>query len=185
MAYIEVIQHEDAEGELKEIYDNLVKTRGKLAEVHKVQSLNPKSIVAHMELYLHIMFKKSPLKRYQREMIAVVVSVTNNCRYCMTHHGDALNHYWKSQEKIDALAADYNLLALTEEDWLLCELAKALTQNPSSIEEERMARMKAQGLSDRAILDATLIIAYFNFVNRMVLGLGVHLEEEGGKGYKY
>jgi len=32
---------------------------------------------------------------------------------------------------------------------------------------------------------ANLVIAYFNFVNRVVIGLGVELEEDGGKGYEY
>ncbi|WP_373524530.1 hypothetical protein [Aquiflexum sp.] len=45
--------------------------------------------------------------------------------------------------------------------------------------------MKASGADDRSILDATLVIGYFNFVNRIILGLGVNLEEDGGKGYKY
>ena len=39
-------------------------------------------------------------------------------------------------------------------------------------------------LSDRAILDASLVVGYFNFVNRMVLALGVKLEKEPG-GYNY
>lgn len=55
MPHIKVIEYHEAEGELKEIYDNLVKSRGKLAEVHKIQSLNPKSIVNHMDFYLTIM----------------------------------------------------------------------------------------------------------------------------------
>lgn len=73
MAYIETIDENNAEGLLGEIYQNLINTRGKIAEVHKIQSLNPKSIVNHMDLYMTIMFGKSPLKRPQREMIAVVV----------------------------------------------------------------------------------------------------------------
>jgi alkylhydroperoxidase family enzyme len=44
--------------------------------------------------------------------------------------------------------------------------------------------LKTKGFSDREILDATLVIAYFNFVNRIVLSLGVHLEEDT-EGYKY
>jgi alkylhydroperoxidase family enzyme len=40
-------------------------------------------------------------------------------------------------------------------------------------------------LDDRIILDATLVIAYFKFVNPMVLGLGIKLESEKVKGYKY
>ena len=35
MAFIKVIEHTEAEGELKFIYDDLVAKRGKLADVHK------------------------------------------------------------------------------------------------------------------------------------------------------
>jgi uncharacterized peroxidase-related enzyme len=186
MPYIKVIQHQEAQGELKDIYDNLVKTRGQLAEVHKIQSLNPQSIVNHMDLYMTIMFGNSPLKRYQREMMAVIVSVSNNCAYCKTHHGEALFHFWKDQAKIQQLSTDYSKLDLSEVDETLCNYAAKLTKSPNSGSEKALtSKLKDLGLADRAILDATLVISYFNFVNRMVLGLGVHLEEDAGKGYEY
>lgn len=187
MAHINIIEHEEADGILKEIYDDLVKTRGKLAEVHKIQSLNPETIVAHMELYMKIMFGKSPLRRYQREMIAVVVSVTNNCLYCTTHHAEAVRHFWKDEIKVSQLIEDYTTLDLSPIDLSLCHLAKQLTQNPSNTDQATYLQpLKDLGVDDRAILDATLVIAYFNFVNRIVLGLGVHLEEQDGAGgYHY
>jgi len=186
MAYIDVIQHADAEGELLDIYDNLVQTRGKLAEVHKIQSLHPQSIVHHMDFYMTIMFGKSPLKRYQREMIAVVVSATNQCPYCVTHHGDALMHFWKDQDKVERLAEDFHFVNLNESDAALCNYAQQLTKRPNKVDESNhIESLKKAGCSDRAILDAALVTSYFNFVNRMVLGLGVHLEAEGGAGYNY
>ena len=185
MPHIKVIEHHEAEGELKEIYDNLVKSRGKLAEVHKIQSLNPKSIVNHMDFYLTIMFGKSPLKRYQREMLGVVVSRANNCAYCQKHHLEALNFYWKDDEKAEKFRNDFTSVELSPVDNLLCQYAKELTINPSvDTKTKFIDPLKKFGLSDRAILDANLIISYFNFVNRMVLGLGVNLEQDGG-GYKY
>lgn len=81
MSRIKIIEPEDATGELKEIYNGLKKSRGKIAEVHKMQSLNPRSIADHMNLYMTAMFAKSPLKCYQREMIAVVVSAANKCQF--------------------------------------------------------------------------------------------------------
>lgn len=187
MAHIQVIQHEEASGRLKDIYDNLIKTRGKLAEVHKIQSLNPETIVNHMDLYMTIMFGQSPLKRVQREMIAVVVSVANGCNYCQTHHAEAVNHYWKNDAKIEQLRTDFENLDLPEKDKLLCRYADTLTKNPGNFESnnEYTQSLKNAGFSDREILDATLVIAYFNFVNRIVLGLGVFLEDDGGGGYKY
>ncbi|MBL4667743.1 MAG: peroxidase-related enzyme [Flavobacteriales bacterium] len=185
MAFIEVIHEDSAEGELKEIYDNLIETRGKIAEVHKIQSLNPESIVNHMDLYMTIMFGRSPLKRVQREIIAVVVSKANNCEYCQKHHAEAVNHYWKDENKTNQLKKDYTGLNLKSLDMLLCDYAWELTKNPGNETEKTFIEpLKNEGLDDRAILDATLVIAYFNFVNRIVLSLGVHLEESVG-GFKY
>ncbi len=187
MAYIKVIQHDEAAGRLKEIYDDLVAKRGKLAEVHKIQGLNPESIVNHMDLYMTIMFGKSPLKRYQREMMAVVVSVHNNCHYCQVHHGHALNYFWKDMRKVELLRNNFAKVQLSEVDRKLCQLAEDLTRRPGvDHQSKQIESLKALGLDDRAILDATLVIAYFNFVNRMVLGLGIELEKEGrDNGYKF
>jgi len=87
----------------------IIEKRGKIAEVHKIQSLRPESIVKHMYLYLEIIFSKSELSRAEREMMAVVVSVNNDCEYCQLHHGEALNHYWKEKEKISLLKNNYIL----------------------------------------------------------------------------
>lgn len=186
MPFIEVIEPMKATGRLNEIYNNLEESRGKLAMVHKIQSLNPESITAHMDLYMQVMFGKSPLKRAQREMMAVVVSVVNRCEYCQLHHAEALNHYWKDEEKVNQLRKDYSKVELSEMDSKLCKLAETLTQAPYDLDEQQdLQPLKDLGLSDRAILDATLVISYFNFVNRMVLGLGVETNEEEVKGYKY
>jgi len=186
MSFIDIIEPEEATGSLKEIYEDLEKKRGKLARIHKVQSLNPQTIVTHMDLYMSIMFSKSPLSRAQREMMAVVVSAENRCEYCQLHHGEALNHYWKDRKKVQQLREDYNKLDLDNLDARLCRLARKLTLKPGDIDEEKDVQpLKNMGLSDRALLDAVLVVSYFNFVNRMVQGLGVETDEEEVQGYKY
>ena len=185
MARIQFIPEDEARGELKEIYDNLTGSRGKLANVHLVHSLNPASLVAHMELYMTLMFKESPLKRYQREMLGVMTSATNKCKYCVRHHSEALNFYWKDEKRTAMLPIDFSQCEISNEDELLCEYAELLTEDPASSSIERlMVKMKKAEISDRKLLDSTMIISYFNFVNRMVLGLNVEEEQETG-GYKY
>lgn len=112
MSRIKIIQPEEATGRLKEIYSKIEQQRGQIAEVHKIQSLRPEGIVKHRDLYMDIMFSKSQLSRAQREMVAVVVSVTNKCVYCASHHGSALNHYWKDDGKLSKLLADYTSAGL-------------------------------------------------------------------------
>ena len=171
-------------GKLKSIYGDLEKNRGGVAEVLKLHSLNPESMQNHVDLYMTLMFKKSPLKRYQREMIAVVVSLTNECEYCQIHHSEALKNFWKDEARLEKFSHNFLDADLSDEDLALCIYSENLTRNPQRRESE-ITHLRDHGLSDKAILDATMIISYFNFVNRMVIGLGAELELEAGKGFKY
>ncbi len=186
MSRIKVIQHHEAKGRLLEIYNNLVETRGKLAEVHKIQSLRPESIVKHMDLYMEIMYSKSELSRADREMIAVTVSVNNGCEYCKLHHAEALNQYWESDDKLNQFITDFNSSEINAQQKLLCDYAQKLTLDPESFSDGSIIeKLKAENFSDSAILDATLVVAYFNFVNRIVLALGVESSDDEVKGYRF
>jgi alkylhydroperoxidase family enzyme len=43
---------------------------------------------------------------------------------------------------------------------------------------EDLAPLRAQGLTDRDLHDATQVIAYFNYINRIADALGTDLEPE-------
>ncbi|TCP24472.1 AhpD family alkylhydroperoxidase [Scopulibacillus darangshiensis] len=77
-AGIKIISINNANEELKKVYEE---GNGDLANILKVSSLNPKALKKHYEFYKTIMFDNSPLSRRIREMIAVVVSVKNDCFY--------------------------------------------------------------------------------------------------------
>jgi uncharacterized peroxidase-related enzyme len=186
MTRIKVIDYEESSGRLREIYDDLITKRGKLAEVHKIQSLRPESILKHIDLYLEIMFSHSELSRAEREMMAVVVSTANGCIYCQAHHSQALNFYWKNDKKIELLNISYTKANLDDKNLILCKFADELTRNPENAHLYDITDpLNKIGLSNNAVLDATLVVAYFNFVNRIVLALGVELENDSGKNYKY
>src|ERR671924_386139 len=88
--WIESIGPASATGELKELYEQIAGVRGGIAEIHQAQSLNPKVLATHFELYKAVMFQPSPLSRADREALAVAVSRANSCEYCVAHHGAAL-----------------------------------------------------------------------------------------------
>jgi len=118
--------------------------------------------------------------------MAVVTSVSNQCFYCQIHHSQALNNYWKDDDRVQKLRTNYLDAGLNDRQLALCEFAKKLTLNTNEFKESAtIDNLKKIGFSDAAILDATLVVAYFNFVNRMVLSLGVNLEANEGKGYNY
>ena len=81
MAWIKTIAENEAQGELKTLYDKLVEPWGGVDNIMKIHSLNPASLTGHFELYKTLMRGRSDLTRVQREMIAVIVSTLNRCHY--------------------------------------------------------------------------------------------------------
>lgn len=81
MAWIEVINETEATGRLRELYEQYQGPWGGVDNIIKIHSLNVKSMQTHYDLYAHLMRGRSPLTRVQREMIAVVASVANQCHY--------------------------------------------------------------------------------------------------------
>lgn len=184
MSWIEEIQEDQATGELAALYRELIEKRGKLANILKVHSLNPPSLKHHLDLYLGLMFGKSGLSRAERESIAVVTSASNHCDYCVNHHAVALSNYQKNADVLEAIRAAEDFSKLPPRTRAMLAHAKKLTCAPDEMTQEDLQNLRRQGFSDRDILDITLITAYFNFVNRIALGLGVEFNEEEMVGYK-
>ena len=81
MAWIKIIPEDEAEGKLKEMYEKLIEPWGGVDNIMKIHSLNAPSLTGHYEFYKTLMRGRSDLTRVQREMIAVVVSALNRCKY--------------------------------------------------------------------------------------------------------
>ncbi len=176
MSWIKEVSRDENEL-LKSIYEDAEKRTGeKTANVLKVHSQDPKTLQIHMKLYERLMFEESELSRKEREMIGVVVSKSNECSYCVTHHGQALAHVTENRELMEKISEDYHLAGLSETELEICKYAEKLTKYPYRMEEEDITRLKSFNLSDLAIFQINQICAYFNYVNRIVFGLGVELE---------
>jgi uncharacterized peroxidase-related enzyme len=81
MACIKIIHPEEATGKLKEEYEAALRRAGYIANILRVQSLNPESLHHSTEIYKSVMFGPSGVSRAEREMLATVVSQVNHCFY--------------------------------------------------------------------------------------------------------
>jgi uncharacterized peroxidase-related enzyme len=183
MSWIEEIEVTEADGKLAEMYAALIKQRGKVSNILKVHSLNPDAMGDHLDLYMTIMFGKSGLSRAEREAIAVVVSASNECQYCVKHHAEALRRYLKDDEIIRLLMSADGLETLEPRLSNIVQYAEKLTTAPGAMTEIDLGDLRAVDLTDKDILDLTLIVGYFNFVNRIALGLGVAFSDDELSGY--
>ncbi|NIA27275.1 MAG: peroxidase-related enzyme [Desulfobulbaceae bacterium] len=183
MSWIDEIEVSDAEGKLAALYAELVKKRGKVSNILKVHSLNPDAMEGHLDLYMTLMFGKSGLSRMEREAIAVVVSATNDCAYCVNHHAEALRRYIRDDEMLESLSTADGLETLEPRLSNIVRHAEKLTSAPGAMTESDLGELRAVALSDSDILDLTLIVSYFNFVNRIAQGLGVGFSADEMSGY--
>lgn len=82
----------------------------------------------------------------------------------------------RDAELVRQIKTDYTKAKLSDVDRALCDHAFKLTRTPAEVTRADIDRLKALGLSDRAISDATQVIAMFNYFNRVADGLGIDLE---------
>ena len=58
------------------------------------------------------------------------------------------------------------------------DYALKLTLTPGAMTEDSVLQLRELGYSDEQLLDATFVIGYFNFINRLADGLGVDIGPE-------
>ena len=73
---------------------------------------------------------------------------------------------------------DYRTAALPSRERALMDYAVKLTRSPEHMTRADLEPLRRAGYSDRAILDASHVIGYFNHINRLADALGVDLEPE-------
>ena len=178
MSWIQLIDPDRATGELRDIYNDIASARGGIADVHRVQSLNARVLRAHLELYRAVMFARSTLSRIARERIAVVVSEANRCAYCVAHHSEALLQLGDDRDVVESLGRGELPGQVESGDLALLRWARTAAVRPYECSESDVQGLRSVGFDDKAILDAALTVAYFSFVNRLVLMLGVEVERD-------
>ena len=81
MPYIRTIAPEEATGEIKQQYDAALKRAGRVYNIVRLSSLNPRALDSSLRLYIALMLGPGPLDRATREMLATVSSRALDCFY--------------------------------------------------------------------------------------------------------
>ena len=71
---------------------------------------------------------------------------------------------------------DWRVAGLSQADQALCRYAELLTHKDAEVEQGSVDELRGYGFDDRAIHDATQVVAYFNYITRVADGLGVEPE---------
>ena len=82
MPWIDSVPDDEWEGDLAALRPDVVDpTADKVDHIMAIHSLNPRALAAHNALYTSAMAGTASLRKVERELIALVVSLENHCHY--------------------------------------------------------------------------------------------------------
>jgi len=91
-------------------------------------------------------------------------------------HAEFLRRVTLDDGLIEALRCDFRTAPITEPERIMCAYVVQLTKDATQIGRAHHERLRAAGFDDTAILQITLIAAWFNYINRVADALGVGRE---------
>lgn len=180
-AWIEMVPLDAAEGELSEMYE-LVKTpHGTVDNVMRAHSLRPATMKGHVTLYRSVLHNDANvLPFWFLEVVASYTSLLNRCDYSFTHHWTNARNLMNDDPRSDRIHQAF-VDRQPEREFAGRELAflryaERLTVDVAGIDRAVFDAMKAEGCTDGEILEVNQVVAYFNYSNRLLNGLGVTTE---------
>jgi uncharacterized peroxidase-related enzyme len=177
MSWTRGIAPEGAPPELSALFDRIASraSSGRVSNLWQALALQPAALESAYASYRALMDDPAPLTPAQAEMIAIVVSATNGCGYCVAHHGPKLAKL-AGDEAARAVARDYREANIAARDRVLLDMAVAVTCEPDERGTADLERVREYGFGDEAIVRAVAIAGWYSYINRVVLALGVELE---------
>jgi uncharacterized peroxidase-related enzyme len=138
----------------------------------------PEKLKTFVSFYNELMLGKSGLSKLEREMIAVVVSSTNHCFYCVVAHGHAVRKLSDDPQLGEMLAINYRVADLEPRHRSMLDFAYKLTVAPSTIEDTDRQQLRDAGFSDDEIFDIADTAGFFNMSNRVATAVDMMPNQE-------
>ena len=119
-----------------------------------------------------LMYGASCFALGERELIAGFVSGLNACHYCHGTHAEVVANHGVDPALLAELLDDPERAAIDDRWRPLLAYLRKLTLSPSRVTRGDVAAALDAGWSEQAVVDAALVCAYFNPLNRVVDGVG-------------
>ncbi|MGA3400819.1 MAG: peroxidase-related enzyme [Acetobacteraceae bacterium] len=137
------------------------------------------SLAERSPLFHAVMYVPRGLKRAERELATVVVSIINGCVYCSSVHARRFVELTKQPEIIRALYEQGVDTKLEPRLRAIVDYAAKLTREPAAMTVADLAPLRAVGMDDLEIHDLTNAVAMFANANRLMQTLGEPVVPDG------
>lgn len=137
----------------------------------------PESSKPLIELNEALLRGPSPFSEAERELIATYVSGLNRCGYCHGVHAATAERLGIARDALDGLPGGVSGAAVPERMKPVLRYAEKLTGSPGGVTKEDAEAIFAAGWDETALYHTVAVTALFNYMNRLVEGLGIALSQ--------
>lgn len=178
MARVSFVEKDQAHPLMKEIYQRLEDQGDEVLNLFKVMAHCPWIGRNFIRLGNSIL-KGEELPSRLRELAIIRVGNILQAEYEVTKHIPLALQAGVSQEKIDQLLTGNSASEFDDKEKAVLQYTDKLTQH-CNVDDGTFEKLRTF-LSDRAIVELTAVIGYYNMVCRILVGLQIELEDQQNK----
>ncbi len=180
MSYVRPVPVEQAQGEVKELYENLIAARGTVPNLFQLLGHSAKMLGPAIALANFAGSDDTLVPARYKQLAYLAASRVNNCEYCLRRHAVAGAKAGLTPDQVEVvLSTESELaanLAFNEPEKLIIRYAEELTRN---VKASPAIQAAMRNIFDEVeLLEICYVVATANMFNRLANGLHVELEPE-------
>ena len=170
--WIQVVQFEEADGLLREVYERQAATLGRPSELTMLGSLYPDLAAARGDLYRVVEACPSTLTPQERQAVALAATAPLGSTFLTAGVESKYRSTGGSTDQATDLKAG-RLTGLSARTAALARYARLVATAPEETERSDVEACRQAGATDLDILDANNLASYYAYLARVCLGLGL------------
>ena len=173
--HVHPVPLEDAEGDLRRIYDEEFRDEGYVSNMTLLFSLNPAAYAAWGQLVGAIR-SQMDFRRY--ELATMSAARALRCRYCVSAHGDKLlKSELFDRAQVEAITRDFRDAGLEPADVAIMSVAEKVALHAHKVTPEDIEELRGLGLTDVDIFNVVLAAAARCFFSKSLDAMGAEPDE--------
>lgn len=165
MPRLNVVEPGQAQGNVKEIFDNLQKTKGKVLNIFQGMGNSAAALKAYLDMAKTL--SEGDLTPEDREVVYLGASQLNHCNYCVSAHTAIAKRAGMTDDQIKAIRM---FDPLSEKHKTLLAFVRQVMETQGRVGDADVGAVRAAGYTDGQIAEVIAYIGlatYSNYFNHV------------------
>lgn len=170
MAFIQTVPEEQAEADVKKLYEENAANFGYVPNYVQAFSLRPDVMRAWGQL-LGTINRNIDTRRY--ELVTLAAARALKSSYCMLAHGAIVLNGLCSSEQLTHISQDYKTAGLTPAEVTMMAFTEQVVRDATAVSQDHIDALRQHGFSDGEIFDIITTATARCFFSKTIDALGI------------